>query len=150
MTVNRARRSAVSNSMAGYTVLERLTNPVDKALLFAGLTLAYRTPSLAAVAMVASGASLRTAYAAVNFLALALTMELAELVKGSGLFPGDDGPAIVDSNSFDKNNWPALAKQVGEQVDFEAWRNYAGGVSITDADYGGGISAATIRPAPQA
>jgi hypothetical protein len=58
-------------------------------MLFAALTLTKRIPALAVVAMVASDAPVGTAYAAADFLALALTREVGDLVTAAGLFAGD-------------------------------------------------------------
>jgi hypothetical protein len=58
-------------------------------MLFAALTLTKRIPALAVVEMVASDAPVGTAYAAADFLALALTREVGDLVTAAGLFAGD-------------------------------------------------------------
>lgn len=121
----------------GFEVIDRVTNPVDRAQLLVLMYLIYRIGPMAASMAVMAGAPMKCAYAINNFMIMALTME-AEMVCAEweiGRFAFTQEPYIFNFDVFDKANWERLAELAGEPVDIRAWQAWARerGRSSTDA-----------------
>jgi hypothetical protein len=111
----------------GFEVIDRVTNPVDKAQLLILLYLIYRIGPLTASMAVMAGVPMKFAYAMHNFMIMALAMEAEEICAewGVGRFAFAEEPNIFKSDIFDEADWERLAELAGEPVDMEAWQAWA-------------------------
>jgi hypothetical protein len=121
----------------GFQVIDRVTNPVDKAQLLVLMYLIYRIGPMAASMAVMAGAPMRVAYATHNLMRVGLAIVAEEICAELkiGRFDFVNEPGIFNPELFAGTNWECLAELAGEQVDMEAWQAWARerGTSLADA-----------------
>lgn len=106
----------------GFSVLDEMENPVDKAIVMAGLTTLYTLRSDVAHMAAEAGADCKVAHATANFV-FGLTMErMLRFWRDAGIKYFDD----VDVSFFEleymtEPDWAEIAAIAGEAVDRKAW-----------------------------
>ena len=125
-----------SPTPAGFEVIDRVENPVDKAQLLLLMYLIYQIGPLAAAAAVMAGAPMKAAYAIRNFMTAALAMEAEKVCAewGIGRFAFAEEPRIFNFELFEEPNWERLARLAGEPVDLQAWQAWARERGTSSAD----------------
>ena len=111
----------------GFEVIDRVTNPVDKAQLLLLMYLIYKIGPLVASMAVLAGAPMKIAFAAHDLMIMALALEAEEICAawGVGRIGFAKEPGIFNYDVFDEIDWERLAELAGESVDLPAWQAWA-------------------------
>jgi hypothetical protein len=120
----RTGRGADPSPLADYVpplaCMRHLDNPADMGVVLFTMTLAYRTPSNAAILAVGAGASVAVAREMLGAVQIATMQEVEELLDAAGVPPppGFDAWAeagIWEIERFPEVDWPAMEKAVAER-----------------------------------